>query len=167
MSNDYKSGVRKAMESYHTKLAKKEAGPTRKNEKPEQEVRKQVLPHIRAKGWFVFVADSTAIYSQNAGRFLGSQIQVGCADVLGLTDSGQFLALELKAPGRLSSLRPAQLEFLVNVISRGGLGLVADSVARLEMILQTYKSDPRPETLMGFLPKKKVELGELFITEDL
>lgn len=168
MPNDYKSGVRKAMEKYHQKQMPS-TKPKRKNERPEKEVEKAVLRHLRANGYFVEVVESKAVFSQSAGRFLQGQARAGFVDVVGCNPQGQFVALELKAQGRLSSLRPEQREFLVNAISRGGFGCAVDSVERLEMVLQSYKSNPRPETLMDLLPKKRVDkdLADLFVDVDV
>lgn len=152
--SDYKARVQKAMEKYHEKQLPSQ-GPKRTNEKPEKAVEKEVLLHLRNKGWFVDVVESKAVFSSAAGRFLRGQAKVGFVDVVGCTHAGQFVAVELKAPGRRASLRIQQREYLLNVISRGGFACVADSVTFLENVYQTYLKSPRPETLIDLLPKKR------------
>lgn len=156
MANDYKSGVRKAMEKYHQKQIPS-AKPKRKNERPEKLVEKQVLQYLRANGYFVEVVESKAVFSQSAGRFLQGQARAGFVDVVGCSPLGQFVAVELKAPGRLSTLRFEQREFLVAAISRQAFGCVVDSVERLQKVLLAYKSNPVPQTLMDLLPVKKID----------
>lgn len=50
----------------------------------------------------------------------------GQPDVLGFTKTGQFLAVEVKAPGKKATAE--QLEFLADLASAGGVAFVARSV---------------------------------------
>lgn len=152
MTRDYKAGVIKAMENNHAKQLKKEQGPQRKNEAPEKEVEKQVLEYLRDQGWFLNVVESKATFNPKLQRYISGQAKSGFPDVIGCTPMGKVVALELKAQGRRSTLRDEQREFLLEVISRGGFAAVVDSVDRLKYVIQKYKDNQVPTTLLDLLP---------------
>jgi hypothetical protein len=132
--NDFKKRIQNAIEKHATnQLPKRPTG--RKNNKPERQLQKQMIEALKQIGVFAFHVESKAVYSASAGAYLNSQTVVGCADILGVTPQGQFLAVEVKSPGRRSTLREAQCDFLTNVIERGGFAVCSDS---LEHLLALY-----------------------------
>ena len=66
-------------------------------------------------------------------RMIQAGLCRGSADLIGLTDTGRFIALEVKASGdRLSA---EQITFLGVVNDLGGIGEVVESVADADLIL--------------------------------
>ena len=151
----HKKSVEQALNNYLERQAPKTSAP-RKNKRPEKEVEKQVLEWCRKQDFHIAVVESKAVYSASAGRFLQGQAPSGFPDLVGLTLAGIFVAIELKAPGRRSTLRPAQREFLTQVISRNGFGIVTDSVEFLENSYQEFLRHKDPKTyLFSLLPSPK------------
>jgi hypothetical protein len=58
--------------------------------------------------------------------------------------NGWCVAIELKAPGKLHTVRPEQKMFLDEVAERGGFAIATDSVQRLH------------EAYLHFLDKKRL-----------
>lgn len=169
---DHKKNIQNALDKYLNKQIKK-SQPTKKYSKPEKEVEKVVLQYLRQKEFLVFVVESKAVYSEKSSRYLSGQLTPGFSDVVGLTPHGQFVAVELKAKGRLSTLRPAQYEFLRSVILNHGFAVVVDSVERLEMIMEEYLQTPglmnKRTYLLSQLPQSKEikEIEQPLFPEDL
>ena len=155
--NDFKSRIRASVEKH----ASKELGqnlPKRKNKKPERKLQGEMLAWLSARGCFVFPLESRAVYSVAAGRFLESQTRVGASDILGLTPDGLFLAVEVKARGRRSTLRDSQRIFLESVLSRGGFAVCSDSIEHLDKLYHSWlKTHPssRARLLQIDLPPAK------------
>lgn len=67
-------------------------------------------------------------------RYLKSNDQPGCSDVLVCLPDGAFAALEVKKPGEDPT--PDQQAFLDKVTKAGGLALVVHSLDELKQLLQ-------------------------------
>lgn len=161
--SDHKDRVRAALERHHSKLANKQKR-FKKNGKPEKAVEREVLIWARDRGWDVQVLESKAAYNPRAGCFVrSSAVSVGTCDIIGNTDGGVFLAIELKAPGRLSTFASdrncAQRDYLIAKIHNNAFACVTDSVERLEKIYTTWSNleyaDQKKQYLLGMLPVKK------------
>lgn len=70
------------------------------------------------------------VWRNNIGQYKDGQRVIrygvcnpGGADLIGLTDTGKFLAIEIKRPGELP--RPAQAAFLDAIRRMGGIAFVA------------------------------------------
>jgi hypothetical protein len=145
--------IKKRVESAVHKYVKKN-DPNRvkrKNAKPEKLVEKEVLDWCRSRGWFVNVIESKSTFSAKSGRYTGTAAAAGHVDITGVDDKGVFVAIELKAPGKLKTLRPAQYKFLVEVINRNGFGVCVDSCAMLSEIYYTFSCAPSTDLVRGFL----------------
>ena len=140
--------------------------PHRKNEKPEKEVEAAVLAWCRSRNWFLQVFEAKSVFSEQSQRYISATMKAGTPDLVGITNCGVFVAIELKAPGRRSTLRPRQREFLLEIIKRGGFGVVVDSVSMLEKawLEFTISTDPL-KLLTSFLPKEKAEKSALFFED--
>lgn len=155
--------VKQAINKYLNKIDKK-SKPSRKNKKPEKELESKVQAWCKSKGFQTWVVESKAVFSQSAGRYLTGQTDKGFSDIVGLNCDGLFVAIELKAPGRLSTLRSGQRVFLQEVITPGGFGIVTDSVDRLERIYQDFLKLPlelRRLFLLSQLPLEKKSADDL------
>lgn len=176
MSENHKRRVQQALERHHEKLLKEDKGPQRKNKKPEKEVEEVCLKWMREKGWEVQVYESKAIYNPRAGTYTQNQgVKKGNADVQGLMPDGTSVAIELKAPGKLSTFlsdkSTPQRDFIIKRINMNGFACVVDSVERLKTIygewLVTKQLSPEASKLFLFnqLPQRKRQVrvdGKLF-----
>lgn len=110
------------------------------NEKPEKVVEKAVMAYASEMGWYLNVVDSKAVFNPRAGRYIAGMAKKGFPDLVGCDTHGNFLAIELKSPGRLSTAKVEQVAFLNEVNERGGFGFVTDSVDRLHEAYLKYLS---------------------------
>ncbi len=140
---NHKDRITKAIANFEKRNAPKK--PTgRRNGKPEKLVQDQVLAHLRQKGWSVDVVESKAVYSHRAGRYLRGQTRPGMTDLVGVTGpiGPHGLAIpifiELKAPGRISTVRPAQVEFMAEKSRQGAFCAVVDSIERFTLAWDAF-----------------------------
>lgn len=157
MAEDYKDRVRKAMEAHHAKQIKTPRPSRKPNQKPELELQAKMISRLEKIGFFVFSVESKSVWSQSAGRYLNSQTVLGCSDILGIDQNGSFVAVEVKAPGRRSTLRAAQRIFLDKIISRNGFAVCSDSLEHLEKTYQAWlnlDSHSQKDLLKKDLPKE-------------
>lgn len=153
-ASDRKKSVEDAITRYYERqnLVPTTSVPTRKNEKPEKEVEKKVLDWCRSfAGWSMDVVEAKAVFSEGAQMYLHSQAKSGFSDLVGCTGMGLFVAIELKAPGRLSTLREKQREYLIDKINKGCFAVVVDSVELLITLWKTFVSLPSVEERKKFL----------------
>ena len=157
----YKKSVEQAITRFFEREQKKAAGPTRKNSKPEKKVEQEVLAWCKAKGWSVSVVESKAVFSQRQGRFLQGQAKKGFADLVGLTDTGRFVAIELKAPGKRSTLREEQRKYLHSVIAKHGFAAVVDCATLLDKTYTQWTQHTDPQIyLLSCLPPEPKRRGD-------
>lgn len=161
--------AKEALERYFARVAEKEARsakPKRKNQQPEESLKKEVLVWLRTNGFSVHSVESKAVFSQRLGRHMNSQTVLGFSDIAGVCPNGVGCFIELKAPGRRSTLRPAQRVFLTDKITLGTFALVIDSIEDLESTWKTFLTlmELRQKTdfLLHHLPKEKEEAWQSF-----
>ncbi len=95
---------------------------------PEKMVEIEVLSKAKELGFDLDVIDSKATYSQSLQRYRkGKHAPEGFPDLVGNDDKGRAVFIELKAKGRLSTLRPSQRAFLERKIQQGCFACVIDS----------------------------------------
>lgn len=132
----------------------------KKNHAPEKVVEKQVLAWLSGQGFCVSVVESKAHYSKAAGAYLGQSAPSGFPDIVGNDRHGRAIYIELKAPGKLSTVRPAQVLFLLRKIETNCFACVIDSLERLQELYQfwdqTVERDARENYLRSRLPKKAI-----------
>jgi hypothetical protein len=107
--------------------------------KPEQQIHRAVVQHLRARGVsglvFLHPANGGARRPIEAAIFKSLGVRAGASDLL-LWHAGKFFALELKADGgRATAL---QLEFLSGFQKAGGFTCVAEGLDRALKILETW-----------------------------
>ena len=132
-----------------------------RNAKPEKLVELAVRNWCAKSGWFVKVFDSKAVFSARVGIYKANpNIQMGCPDLLGCTNDGHFVCIELKAPGKESICRKDQYLFLKDAIKSGAFACVISSSERLSEIysewgrLRTESQELSQKFLIESLPKK-------------
>lgn len=109
------------------------------NKKPEKVFQQEILLILRRKGFDIDVVEAKAVFSQKARRYLHSQATPGMTDLVGNDSSGIALFVELKAPGKLKTLRENQRHFLKRKISSNSFACVTDSVERFFEIYEKWK----------------------------
>ena len=81
----------------------------------EQDIQRAIIKYLTAKGYYVVKVVQAS--------------KRGVPDILACSPQGIFTAIEVKAPGKLKGVTPLQLLNLAEIRERGGVGLVADSLA--------------------------------------
>jgi Holliday junction resolvase len=74
---------------------------------------------------------------ESQGAWVVKTIQVnkrGCPDILACLN-GRFVAIEVKAPGKLSTVTPIQQYQIVHIIEAGGIAIAADSLDAVKKYL--------------------------------
>jgi hypothetical protein len=151
--SDFKDRVKNAIYKYIEKQTPK-VSVKRKNEKPEKAVEREVLKWCRDRHWDINVVESKSTWSESAGRYISQSVSAGFSDLAGNTDLGLSVFIELKAPRRLSTLRPQQREFLLRKIGTGCFAVCVDSSLRLEDLWNGFcKAYDKKEYLVSVLPK--------------
>ena len=112
--------------------------------KPEKITEVEVLAMCSQLGFDVSVIESKATYSKNLERYTKSKsAPVGISDIVGNDDRGMAVYVELKAKGKLSTLRPAQKIFLLRKIQSGCFAVVVDSADLLFDLYSQWRKDPQ------------------------
>lgn len=151
---DYKKRVLDAMTRHHESLLPKKQRRKKKNDSPEAEVVLAIKNHFNDLGWSLKIIESKAVYNEKAGRYISQQAESGTSDLVGNTPDGIAAFIEVKAKGKLSTLRPDQRNFLIEKISTNCFAIVADSVERVESLYQKWQqSQTKKAVLLKALPE--------------
>lgn len=150
-----------ALLKHHQKLLDREIRSAKrgrkKNQKPEKELEKQILAACEQWGFDLHVVEAKAVYSEKAGRYLRGQTEAGLPDLVGNLE-GLSVWIELKAPGRRSTLKEHQRAFLVRKIEAGCFAVCVDSAEGLYDLTRAFlstRSSDRCQLLLDHLPKKR------------
>jgi hypothetical protein len=130
-----------ALRKYYQRTANRTSGakPKRKNSKPEFELKKLVVKWLDEKSFSCDVVESKAVYCASAGRYLKGQAKAGFSDIVGVTPCrGVACYIELKAPGKLSTLKAHQRDFLIAKIEHMAFACVVDSVKSLSELYEKW-----------------------------
>lgn len=93
----------------------------------ERDIQKAIMDYLRLKGCLVFKHRNVGIYKQNTGKYIPLSFgEKGISDIIGLTPTGKFLAIEVKMPKKKPSKE--QLDFIDKVNEKGGLAFWADNL---------------------------------------
>lgn len=136
--NDYKRRVERAVTGFYQRQEKKLKPASRKNQKPEKKTEKECLEWMRANQFDVQIVEAKAVFNPKRGRFISQAVRAGTVDCIGNDPNGFAVFVEFKAPGRLSTLRAAQKEFLLKKIQKGAFACVTDSAPRLAEIYRQW-----------------------------
>ncbi len=90
---------------------------------PEAKVKKSIKDWLKSQGFFYFLPAGTAYGT------------VGVSDII-VCVKGMFVAIEVKAPGKINNTTANQDKFIDNVIKSGGIAFAADS---LDVVLEVFK----------------------------
>lgn len=148
------NSIKKSIERYSKKHIPKPPRKT-KSKRPEKEVEKKIMALLRRYDFDCFVVDSKAHMGSN-GAYYAQSAKSGVSDIVGVAPNGLGVFIELKAPGRLKTVKDHQLIFLDGKIKRGAFGAVIDSE---ELFLRLW------ETFMGYRKNSKAEGYQYLISE--
>lgn len=155
MSEEHKKRVRAAMERHHQKLLPKPARAPSTN--PERAFAHQLLKHLRANGFSMDIVDSST-FNKQAGYHTQSVHTVGFSDLVGCCLEGRAIYIEVKAPGKRNTLRPAQRVFLTAKINSNAFAIVCDSLQSFDVQWASFLlSVDRKRYLLDQLPKLSAE----------
>jgi hypothetical protein len=130
----------------------------KKRSNPEAKVGHAVDKYIESIGGYVRTIKSDG--TKTATGWRKSAQGSGISDRLCWLESGQSLAIELKSPGRKSTLSDAQYRFLSKLLERGHRACVADSVDDVKKALASTIEECRLE-LDKWKPRTRSSAQEL------
>lgn len=168
MSNKKTQGASDALNKFYQKELDELNPKVKKksrNAKPEKDVEAACLAFMRAWGWTVEIYEAKATWDPIRQIWKNSAMKAGTCDCMGTTEDGVAVAVEFKAPGRLSSFnaedRYLQRKFIVDRINSNAFACVVDSSESLRVIYGRWK-DLRAqgmgvarEYLLSALPQKR------------
>jgi hypothetical protein len=109
--------------------------PVRHRRKPEAKIQKEIVRWLVQHGAVVAITDAGALSKFGLGAKCG--IPVGWPDITACLPGGRFLGVECKAPKGVQS--EAQVRFQIAVEKRGGIYILARSLAELVVALDKEK----------------------------
>lgn len=135
----------------------------------EKFVESQVLAWAFQRGWSLDVVDSKAIRGAQDRFVRNSGVKVGTSDLVGCTDSGLAVYLELKRPGKRDLCRLEQRQFLERKIDSNAFALVVDDLEYLQTVYLHFVSldlKERRDYLKSLLPKKVLVNGRVLTLQE-
>jgi hypothetical protein len=155
MSMDDASEFRKRVEAavlrHHKKqLPKERRGP---NDNPEARVVLALKKHLHSLGFSMDVVDSST-YNKQAGYNTHNVTTPGFSDLVGCSNQGLSVYIEVKAPGKRNNVSHAQREFLTAKIKSNCFAIVCDSCAYFDRVWAQFQFVvDRQALLLVELPK--------------
>jgi len=146
---NYKKSVRQAIENFSKK--NEPSLTVKRNKRPEKDLVKQILQLAPTLGLNLHCIESKAVFSQKLNRYISQQAQSGYPDLSGNNQIGQALYIEIKAPGKRSSLRALQREFLLKKIDQNCFAACVDS---FELLRETYQEWLNAENKKAILVRR-------------
>lgn len=110
---------------------------------PEKIVEKEVMAMAKTLGMELSIVDSKMVYSKNLDRMKESETEKGFSDLTGEDANAIACYIELKAPGKLKTIRPAQRAFLERKIQRGAFAVCVSSAEELYRLYIGWKVSGR------------------------
>jgi len=149
--------VEKAMLNHHAKIARKSGQKITKDKSklsPEKQVEREVLSWSKDNDFDLTVIESKAVYNVQAGRYMDSMTSESMPDLCG--NKGPLACfIELKAMGKLKTLKEHQREFLVRKIKQGCFAVCVDGSDSLARLWKSYSlSVDKISFLLNSLPKR-------------
>ena len=162
---EYKERIRNAILKASSKSLKILKGPTRRNAHPEKDVEKECLALMRSWNWTVEIYESKATYDPRRGVWRQQAMKAGTLDCMGVTNQGNAVAVEFKAPNKLRDIlrdeKQNQYDFLISRIHAFAFACVVDSAMlledyrnRWEFLRKTGNLDTSRDYLLACVPKK-------------
>jgi hypothetical protein len=152
---DHKKRIQNAVEKWSQRQLPM-ATYKKKNKKPEADFMLELKKYLNETlNYSVDIVESKGVFNEEAGRYMHGKTRPGFPDICGNTQDGQAVWIEVKAPGKRSTLRPDQREFLIEKIASNSLALVVDSIEYLNAALDGYrKANAKQAYLLKQLPNE-------------
>lgn len=116
---------------------------------PEGYIKNAILSYLSYKGYRCFVHDSVGIWDPTKKIFRKRNSvhhRKGVSDIIGLTPTGRFIAIEVKAPKKYATVE--QKEFIQWVKDGGGIAFVARSIEDVERELSLVVENEKREGVL-------------------
>lgn len=127
---------------------------------PEKEVEQEIMAWCFQNRWSVSVFDSKALIRGTREVSRNPGLPVGCSDIVGVSDIGLGVFVELKRRNGENICRLSQHHFLTQKIESNSFGVVVSSSEKLEEIYKFWLSlrnssfEEARKYLLQQLPKK-------------
>lgn len=157
----------KALYKYMSKQAKqslRDMKPKRRNKKPENAAQADIVKRGRRDGFELYITDSSAKWNSEAQAYVSDVFEKGMSDLTGDKDAVPCY-VEVKAPGKRSTLKEHQRQFLIRKINRGCFVCCSDRYEHLIKLWNKWRlSGKDSKILMADLPASKIkdDKGPLF-----
>jgi len=106
-----------------------------KNPRKEQEIKREIIKYLKAKGCLVIPYRNVGIWKKKDKSYIPGPYK-GISDILGITREGRFFALEVKRPGNKPTKH--QIAFLEAVKS---FGCIAGVVRSVKDVISLFKKE--------------------------
>lgn len=107
---------------------------------PEKQVQKDVLKIARQLGFDLDVVDSKRVFTPSGKLSRRGNAPSGMTDLVGNCPNAVLAVIELKAPGRLSTLRASQMAWMFRKSQLGAFAVVVDSAEMFVHCWQYWRS---------------------------
>lgn len=123
---------------------------------PEMQVQIEVVAYLNSVAIDFDIYESKANYSLARNSYTKNKsIVEGHPDIAGCDSEGRAIYIELKAKGKLKTLRPKQKLFLERKIRSKAFAVCVDSAQMLNDLYLTWlKIDDKESFLLDFLNRK-------------
>ena len=152
-----KESTKAALDRYFQRQLDEANRVKRKNKAPEKDLSKDVMIWLQAHGFSCNVIESKAVYQESAGRYIGGQVVQGMPDIVGNDCAGRAVYIELKAPGKRSTLKEHQRAFLGKKILSNCFAVCIDSIDDLAIIytkwIELNGANAKVTLLAEYLPR--------------
>lgn len=117
--------------------------------KPEKLVEQEIRLWCNQNRFWVSVIDSKATYSEKAKSYRKSNTAPeGFPDLVGSCPDGTLCMIELKAKGKLRTVRQSQVFFLHRAIEHNAFAVVVDSSTLLEGLWKGWLASHRSQEFL-------------------
>ena len=88
----------------------------------EQSLQKKIIDYLNLHSYYVV---KTVVTNKS-----------GVPDIIACSPSGKFVAIEVKAPGKLSTVSPIQQYNLDSIVNTNGIAFAADNLSTVKKYLE-------------------------------
>ncbi len=113
------------------------------NVKTEKQIENEILQYLNLMGIFAFKFENNGVYDPVKKTFRMSFSKwkfKGVSDILGIMPNGRFLAIEVKRPGKLSTLTKEQKLFGEKILKMNGIWGCCTSISDAQELVLSSKA---------------------------
>ena len=123
----------------------------------------ELKKYLSGLGWDITIIEAKANYSEESGRYTHGAVASGYPDLSGDMPGGLAVYIETKAPGKRSTIRPAQHAFLIRKISNGCFAICCDSIVYFDRVFSEWQASGNRKAL---LLKELPPLAARYVDDD-